>query len=239
MATNQNGQDDRNYNPGPPNGVPPAPPQGQRVLGGFPGLNPKEGGSQEVSADLGRPGGYGQGPFAGFLGIGKPTSDLINNYLTGVIQGGQTSFSPDVVNYLKSEAKSTSEAGKRSALDQLGFRLASTGVNRSPAVNRNYLGVENEYNTQYSTAVAKIQADKARQDFQDKLAAIDRAQNWLNSLRNYWATVTGNIAQREQALAQIDLGYANLANQRTLLNTQLDYNRSLIPLTPGYGFTGG
>ena len=63
-------------------------------------------------------------------------------------------------------------------------------------------------------AGAALERAKIDADFQDKTQAINDGMNWLNSLRSFTATMAATRAQKQVAMANIQLGYQQLQHQR-------------------------
>ena len=61
-------------------------------------------------------------------------------------------------------------------------------------------------------------------------AGIDRAQKWLDSLRQHAAQLDQTLADREKTEATIRLAYAQLAQQKELFIKQLASNKELLSM---------
>jgi hypothetical protein len=170
---------------------------------------------------------------AAWMGPGSDINSMIEDALRGVLQDGKTSYSPEVISAMKSEAKSTSEAGFRNAKDMLNFRHAQSGTLRAPVANREYIQARNTADQGYGQAVGKILAQKALQDHQDKMAALAAAQAHLNSLRSYIAQMNASQTQKEQYAAQLAMAEANLAEQKRQFDSKLDLEKQMgmVPVT--------
>lgn len=154
-------------------------------------------------------------------GVGGDVSSMISDYLKGVIQGGQTRYSPDVVDRMKSEAKSAAMGSARAARESTSYDLVRRGMFQSPAGNRPMDEINRRAEASYSGAVNQIQIQKTNADFEDRMGALDRAQRWLDQLRSYTLGLEGLAADREKAQAAIALGYARLDQERAALQAQM------------------
>jgi hypothetical protein len=105
----------------------------------------------------------------------KPLSGrkLIDTQLEGVLRGEKTSFGPDVINNMVSGALQSREAANRTGLDDVNRQLAARGLGRSPLGAGMAADVMRGSRQDYSKNISDIYSQKATQDFQDKMGAIN------------------------------------------------------------------
>jgi hypothetical protein len=154
------------------------------------------------------------------LNLGGDISGTIKGFLQRAMAGKESPYSPEVVSGLKSEAKSLAEGQYKGGTEALDWELARSGMFKSPASLRARMGLRRQAGSDYSKAVTQIMRDKAMADYKAKTDALDRAQRWLDNYRSYAAQLTGMSINKEQAMAQIALGYANIDTQRASLAEQ-------------------
>lgn len=169
------------------------------------------------------PGGAGAGAGGiGPSGLGGDFDALLKSYLMQL--PGQSSFSPDVMNSIKAQAKAASMGSSRAAQEALNSELINRGMFSAPAAARQSADIERAGMGQYNQAVSQATIAKAQTDFQDKLAGLDRMQKYLDGLR-----------QQGVSFGQLQLGYANIAAERENLQAQLAQQRYMgtVPLGQG------
>jgi hypothetical protein len=183
------------------------------------------GGARAAGAGGGGLGGFG---FTDLFSIGGPQSQFIWNSLQNIIQGGGGRYNPQVVAALEGKAKAAQQAAIEAGTRGVRREAARTGVARSPFLSRPIGDVRRAADVEFGQQVQQIQVDKATTDFQDRMAALNAAQNWLNSLRDYVAKLDVNQVQREQIAAQLKLGFANIDAQKALLAQKFGYDMQLL-----------
>jgi hypothetical protein len=122
---------------------------------------------------------------------------------------------------MKNSAFQTATGRAASDKNTLGEDLISRGIFRSGIAASGMSSIDRGASAEYSKGVADIETKKALSDFQNRLAALTAAQQWLDSKRNYLVQRESNSIQREIGLAQIKLGYAKIASEKELLQLQL------------------
>lgn len=162
-------------------------------------------------------------------GAGDDQQNFIWHQIRGMLNG-QTSFSPAVVDAMKGQLLSATRGQENAQIAASDEDLASRGIFRSGIAAEQTAGIRAAGAQAYTSGTRDILVKKALQDFQDKKDAIDRAQNWLNSMRDWIVQNDRNDIAKEQSLAQIQLGYANLTNAYNIAqlnaNTQLQIANS-------------
>ena len=91
---------------------------------------------------------------------------------------------------------------------------------------------------QRGQAMVGVQLQKINADYQDKMGALDRAQKFLDSMRDSEYRYQLLSEQRRQFDANLALGYANLEQNITLLNMQLQSQWDMLRAQIGYGLLG-
>lgn len=213
----------------------------------IPGPDGQQQGQQNQSG--GGDGGGGGGPAPGGGGGGGPrpagprtfgpgqnTNDF-NSLLQGYITDGLNSpsrYTPEVLQslYGNNAAASSSRIARESAA--VNENAAERGISRSGQVDASLRAVRSGAEDARGQANLAVQVQKINADYEDKNAALDRAQKFLDSMRDseYRYTLLGE--QSRQFDANITLGYASLANQRALLDASLQ--GQFDQLTALFGF---
>jgi hypothetical protein len=149
-------------------------------------------------------------------------SDLLN-------QGSR--FTPEIMQQLAAGSKQTTEAQTARDVEAVnqdaaargmfgtGFAAAEAGAARRAGADR----LAQDVRTQ--------KLEKVKTDFEDKLAGLDRAQKYLDSLRAATSQFNATAADRERNEAAIRLGYAQLAQQKSQFASQLESNKELLAMS--------
>lgn len=153
---------------------------------------------------------------------GKPMDQMIKSELAKVLQGGETSYSPERVAYMKAQAKSGAEGAARGSKASLNADLIRRGMGDSGEAARSLTDIERQKDISYSGQVSKIAADKSMQDFQDKMAALDRSQKNIDDARSYVLGLVGQETQQKGLLAQLATATMQVNAQKDMLKGQLD-----------------
>jgi hypothetical protein len=156
----------------------------------------------------------------------KAQSDMAWGVISGILSGKDKPFGDAEVNSEKAQAKTASENTYAQAADQIQSQQAQTGFASSPAAERPLLAARIGASQQYGKAANTILINAAQQNFNAKLSAIQSAQQWVDGLRSYVASMTGSWYQRESAKAQLALAEANLAEQQREFNTNFAANNA-------------
>jgi hypothetical protein len=89
-------------------------------------------------------------------------------------------------------------------------------------------GARRAASSQVAQTGEAFEMEKVKNDFNQRLAGIKAAQEWLDSLRSHAATLDQTAADRERTAATIALGYAQIAAQKAMLSQQLASNKDLL-----------
>ncbi len=169
--------------------------------------------------------------FKELQGVGGNYSKLISDFVSGVLEGDQTRYSPEVMQDLYAGSKAQVEGQTTQAIDALNSDLARRGIYRSPAGAGMAAEVRREGDRAFSEDARQFRIEKATKDFEDKLSAVDRAQADLNSMRSYIAQLDVTQAEREKLKATIQLGYARIDAEMAMLLKQLGSQKELLQLS--------
>jgi hypothetical protein len=165
---------------------------------------------------------------------GTGLAGMMETNLKSMLAGGSSRYSPEAMQGLLAQIKQRIESSKANQVRQAQSEAAGRGMSRSgrtgsniAAINR---GAEAEFTGQYGNVLrAKIDADR-----QDKLDALDRAQKYIDMLRDESYRRDMSAIQRQQFQANLDLAYANLANQRQALASSQQHQRDMLGAQYGY-----
>lgn len=182
-------------------------------------------------------GDAGPGPSGG----GDPSglSGMMETNLKKMLAGGDSRYSPQAMQGLLAQIKQRIESSKSTQLRQAQEEAAGRGMSRSGRTGTNLAairrGAESEFTDQYANVLkAKIDADR-----QDKLDALDRSQKYLDSMRDELYRRDMSAIQRQQFKANLDLAYANIANQRSMLSQSQQHARDMLGAQYGYSAVFG
>jgi hypothetical protein len=187
---------------------------GQGGGGGVPGGAAVPGGANAAGSPVGGP----------LSTEADAASKTIWGELSNILGGKSTRFTPEVMANLDSNAREASIATARGSEDAVRQDALRRGVFQSPQVTSEIGNIERSANSDYSRAANQNRIQKVNADFEDKMGALDRAQKWLDSQRDYIVRLDMTAAQREAALANIRLGYARIAAEERMLRASLQNN---------------
>lgn len=186
------------------------------------------------------PAGHGGGPGGGPGGPGGPQIDLsgdintqIAEALQRIFQGGETRFSPEVMADITAGQKSLEQAqiqqGTQAANEDAAARgLAFSGVGAAQAGQ-----ARSQAQQTFAQGQREARQQKAFYDFEDKMGALGKAQEWLNSLRQYSLGLEQNAIAREQINASILIARERIAADAQQLMQQLNSQRDLLGMQLG------
>jgi len=81
----------------------------------------------------------------------------------------------------------------------------------------------------------KLLKSKIDADFEDKTTAIKEGMDWLNSLRSFVSSMSATAAQKDAAMANIQLGYARLQQELQVMREQYQQQVQFWVITQGGG----
>lgn len=197
---------------------------------------------------LGFGGAGGRGGAAGGSGTaakpmpGGASTDfdaLLRKYIEDNLKA-PSRYTPQALQALYGQITSQSAGAIRRGTAAVQQNAAQRGMQRAGSTGAAIQDVRNSAEQQRGAAVVGVQLDKIKADHDDKMGALDRAQKYLDSLRDneYRYTLMGE--QRRQFDANLALAYANLAQQRSMLQMQLQSQWDMLSAQQGFLLaTGG
>lgn len=190
----------------------------------------------------GQQGGGGGGAKSSGGGGGAPGggggfSADFNAYLEKIIRAqldAGSRYTPEVMQKLLGEnARQYSNQITRGERD-VRAEAARRGMSRAGSTDAAIRSVREGAEKQRGVANLAVETQKINADFQDKMAAFDRAQHFLDSMRDSehrWALMS---EQRKQFDANLALSYANLAQQRSNLQMQMSQQWDMMRAQQAY-----
>ncbi len=133
------------------------------------------------------------------------------------MMAGETRFNPAVMEALKGKLLGTTEARKAVMGDQIKDAAVQEGTYRSGQTGEDIREAITGAESQYASGVRDIELQKVNADYEDKVAAFDRAQKYLDSSRAYALSVDANQIERDRLMSSLTLAYAKLQEDREAL----------------------
>lgn len=172
------------------------------------------------------------------VGGSSPAASGFDAYLQSIIKGTLdqgSRYTPEALQALQGENtrqySNEVERGTR-AVQQ---NAAQRGMQRAGSTGAAIAQVRAGAESQRGQRTVGIMTQKINADFQDKITAVDRAQNYLNSLRDNEYRYTLVSEQRSQFDANLALAYAQLAQQRSNLQMQMQSQWDMMRAQQGFG----
>jgi hypothetical protein len=167
-------------------------------------------------------GGFGGQPSAyGAGGTGGDSVEaLIEKQFRGILSGEFGSFTQKKEDILLAQLRSEGRAKAASLRAQADRDAVQRGLYRSDIALKRYREIDLEIEKQISDGEQKIRLARAEAEFNDKMKALDMAQKWLDSRRQYELGKEQIAAQREATQAQLALGYAQIAANKEIAQMQ-------------------
>lgn len=191
-------------------------------------------GCVEKPDNTNRPGGGGGGGGRGGGGGGGNPMDVSSqaNSLWDEIMNMQSRYSPEVMQRIMAGAKRQGATAGANARDAVNRDMIARGMGRSTdaanaaagAARSAEAGVVNPVSTQLAT-------EKVKADREDKIMKLQAMQNWINSARSHIQAMNATAAQKEVAMANLDLSEKRLAQELKMQQNQFDYGMA----TGAYG----
>lgn len=175
------------------------------------------------------PGGGGYGGSAGGAGggsiFGNPNdfAKLLEGHLRNFLNQ-PSRYSPQVLQSLFSGIKS--QTAHQTAAGEAAARAdaARRGMSRSGATGAAVAAARRGAESGALSSYTAIQQAKVNADQEDKVAALDRAQKYLDSLRDNLYRQDLSATQRSQFQANLALAYANIQNSWDRLRAEQGYS---------------
>jgi len=177
-------------------------------------------------------GGKGGGPSA--YGAGGPGGDsveaLIEKQFRGILSGEYGSFTAEKEGILLSQLRSEGRAKAAGLRSQADRDAVQRGIYRSDIALKRYREIDLSIEQQISDGENKVRLAKVEAEFNDKMKALDMAQKWLDSRRQYELGKEQIAAQREATAAQTALGYAQIEASKEIAGMQAGAARAGVGL---------
>jgi hypothetical protein len=185
-------------------------------------------------------GAFGGGAAAGGGGGGAsrttasstPGSLSVEGEMEKLLKGGITgqigSASDAATQAQLAQAFQAAEGRRQAASEQINADAISRGLSRSSVPSGLQAQASRDAGAQYTQAARDIAINQSKQQYQDRLSALDRAQKMLDSKRQEVLTRERNAIDRDAQMAQISLAYAKIDQERQMLSQQLSAQSSML-----------
>lgn len=164
---------------------------------------------------------------------------MLQKNLESMLSGEGSRYNPQAVQGLLASIKQRIESSKGTQVRQAQEEAASRGMSRSGRTGTSLGAIRRGAESQFTSEYGNVLKSKIDADYQDKLAAIDRSQKYLDSMRDELYRRDMSAIQRQQFQANLDLAYANIAYQREALAKSQQYGKDMLAAQYGYGATFG
>lgn len=128
------------------------------------------------------------------------------------------------------DVKAGAESAADSQTDDYNQNLAQRGLARSEVGNQGYRDIRANAGNQVLAAKSQILKAKVDADYQDQSDTLAKMQDWINARRNAILSSNQTEAQKRIAMAQLQLGYAQLEQQMNMLREEYAQKLSLVGL---------
>lgn len=173
-------------------------------------------------------------PGAGSTGFGATLEEIIRGVLNS-----PSRYTPEALQALYGEIARQSSGQIARGERAVRANAAQRGMSRAGRTDALLRGVRDTAEQQRGSATVGVQTAKLTADFQDKMAGLDRAQRYLDSLRDHEYRYMLAAEQRRQFDANLALGYANLAQQRAMLQMSLQSQWDMLRAAQGFSLLTG
>lgn len=143
-------------------------------------------------------------------------------------------YTPEVMQSLAGETKMGTEMQANRLTEQSNADLASRGMLRSGPAAAAQRGIRSDVSGMNLQGWNQILRAKVDADYTDKTQAIKEGMDWVNSLRDYIARSAATQAQKDSAMANVQLGYARLAQEMEQLRESYAQQLSLLQISHQY-----
>lgn len=143
-------------------------------------------------------------------------------------------FTPEALQAMYGEIARQSSGAIRRGERGVRQNAAQRGMQRAGSTDAALRGVRDAAEQRRGAEGVNVQMAKINADYQDKTGALDRAQRYLDSLRDNeyrWALMG---EQRRQFDSNLALAYANLNQQRSMLQMQLQSQWDMLRANQGF-----
>lgn len=174
-------------------------------------------------------GGSGSASFApsGLSANALDWERLVGDYVKRLLAQG-TRYTPEVMQSLFGQVTRGTANAIESGERAVRADAARRGMQRAGSTGAALRDVRSNAEAARGAQVVSIMQEKIKADYTDKLAALERAQQYLNSLRDSEYRFMLASEQRRQFDANLTLAYANMQQQWDMLNTQMGYQLLMV-----------
>jgi len=186
-------------------------------------------------------GGAGGGAGGGKAGGGKGVLDpalLQSNILWEEILKrlhAPSRYSPQVMSSMLGGTKLAAEGSANRQEQAAMADLARRGMLRSGLAGAAFRDIRASTEGNILAERNKLLKSKIDADFEDKTTAIKEGMDWLNSLRSFVSSMSATAAQKDAAMANIQLGYARLQQELQVMREQYQQQVQFWVITQGGG----
>jgi len=179
----------------------------QNLPGGVAG-NPSGGGGG------GRGGGQGSSSTTASSTPGdSPLSGQLEAQLQSDLTGGPSRYSPEAVAKIEADQFARARRQEQLQLEESRRDSAGRGVSRSGGADAALRSIRSGTGQQILSTNSQLAQAKVQADFEDRQAAIQNSQRYIDSLRQFMLQSDMNSIQREQLSAQIAMANKQLQHQ--------------------------
>lgn len=185
----------------------------------------------------GRGGGAGGGSASGFSGRGSggDLENMLQDNLKQLLSGEGTRYTPEVMQGILAKIKQQTEGSVRRQQEEARSEAAGRGMARAGATGARLDDIRRGAEAGFTGEYADLLTKKVDADYQDKMAGIDRAQKYIDSLKLQMYRQDMTALQREQLRAQIQMAEMNISAQRENLQTSIQANKDAMGAQFYYG----
>jgi hypothetical protein len=163
-------------------------------------------------------------------GLDMDLQNQIDGYLKDVLSGQNKRFSPETLQQMKDQVFTATEGGRKKAVDQANSDALHRGLFRSGIPIDAQMQAQSDASSAYSKGVTDINTNAANAEYDDKMAALDRAEKSLTDKRTYLLGLDHNSMERTIGEAQLRLESAKIAAAKNQLDRDMsskyDINQS-------------
>lgn len=139
----------------------------------------------------------------------------------GLLNGNDAPYTQEVIDALRGQAFASTQGRVQADVAASNEDLAGRGLYRSTYGAKNESDIRRAGSAEYTKASRDIRVTAITENFKAHMEGIARAQAMLDSSWQFLLSHEQNEVARETGMAQIQLGYANIANQMAMLKAQL------------------
>jgi hypothetical protein len=126
-----------------------------------------------------------EAPLKGSESAGANIDKQIQQKFTRILSGEESRYSPKVMTQMKQGLFRESRGQAKASEDKAMTQAARFGVARGGVLQKRFQEIDTSSRAQYTQGVTQLMIEKANKEFDDKMGALNMAQQWLNSKRQY------------------------------------------------------